>query len=195
MPALSKIRLMLRNSRPPSEPPRPVASQPASATTAAEHAVLGLVRRLARELHEHRITYCLWKGTYSLRRVAAGEKDVDLLVSRADALALAEILARLGFKEALAPRDERLPGIVDYFGYDRDANRIVHLHLHYQLVLGHGLSGTYHLPIEKGYLASAVDGPLFRVPLPEFEFILFVVRMVLDQPAWNSCGSSSSNVS
>src|SRR5438445_2215301 len=43
----------------------------------------------------------------------------------------------------------------------------------------------YSLPIEQPYLESASGGDFFRVPGPEFEFIIFVLRMVL-RFSWNT---------
>jgi thymidylate kinase len=63
---------------------------------------------------------------------------------------------------------------------------LVHVHAHYQLVLGHDMTKNYHLPLERAYLASAMSGALFRVPTPDFEFIVFVIRMVLKHSTWDA---------
>jgi hypothetical protein len=41
----------------------------------------------------------------------------------------------------------QLPGVLDYYGYDWEAQRFVHVHAHYQLILGHGATKNYHIPI------------------------------------------------
>ncbi len=147
---------------------------------------LELVSRLARMLDEQGIACCQWKGTFSKSLAAAGEKDIDLLVGADAAGDLPRILSRLGFKETQPAAGGTLPGTRNYFAYDRSADRFVHLHLHFRLVLGHPLRGAYYLPVEEAYLATATKGDLFPLPRPEFEFIVFVLRMMLDPTAWRA---------
>jgi thymidylate kinase len=86
----------------------------------------------------------------------------------------------------VAPPAQQVPGILDYYGYDPGADRLVHVHAHYQLVLGQDVTKNYHLPIERAYLGSVAQGELFKVPAPEFEFVVFVVRMVLKHATWDA---------
>jgi thymidylate kinase len=142
-------------------------------------AALPAVIKLCEILKTEKIDYCHWKSNAAIDRSASGDNDLDLLVSRADTQRFTEILYRLGYKEAQALPEEKLPGIRDFYGYDETTSRLIHVHAHFQLVLGHDLSKNYHLPIERSYLASAVQGDLFRVPAPEIELVVFVIRMVL----------------
>jgi thymidylate kinase len=146
---------------------------------------LDLVRRLCQALEVEGITYCHWKSNNALDRSASGENDLDLLVSRDDVPRFTGILCRLGFKQAKAPAEKQMPGVLEYFGYDEAADRLVHVQAHYQLVLGHDATKNYRLPIEQPYLESAVQDGLFKVPAPEFEFIVFVIRMVLKHSTWD----------
>jgi hypothetical protein len=148
--------------------------------------VLPLIRRLCQKLAAEQISYCHWKSNNALERSASGDNDLDLLVSQADGPRFEELLKQLGFKQANAPVEKQMPGVFDYFGYEPAADRLIHVHLHYQLVLGHDMSKNYRLPIEKQYLESAAQGDLFRVPAPEFEFVVFVIRMVLKHLTWDA---------
>jgi hypothetical protein len=147
--------------------------------------VVGLVRTLCQALEAEGISYCHWKSNNALDRSASGDNDLDLLVDRADIPRFLSILGRLGFKPAKASAEKRLPGVVDYFGYDRAADRLIHVHAHYQLVLGHDMAKNYRLPIERPYIESAIQGDLFMVPAVEFEFIVLVVRMILKHCTWD----------
>ena len=129
---------------------------------------LELVEILCNELRTNGIIYCHWKSNASLDRSANGENDLDLLVGRSSMQQFAEILMRLGFKQAFDKADRQLPGVLDYYGYDRTSGKFVHVHAHYQLVIGHDATKNYHLPIEVQYLESALQGDLFMVPAPEF---------------------------
>ena len=150
-----------------------------------EQPTLGLVYRLCQALAVERITYCHWKSNNALDRSASGENDLDLLVSRADIPRFTSILWQSGFKKAKAPAEKQMPGVLDYFGYDEAGDRLVHVHAHYQLIAGHDMTKNYRLPIERLYLESATQGKLFKVPAPEFEFIVFVIRMVLKHSTWD----------
>ncbi|HLO15309.1 MAG TPA: hypothetical protein VK206_10800, partial [Anaerolineales bacterium] len=147
---------------------------------------LDLVIRLCTALAAEEIDYCHWKSTTALDRSANGDNDLDLLVSRAHVQRFTEILDRLDFKSVLTAPKDKLPGVLDFYGLDRPSGCLVHVHAHYQLVLGNDLSKNYRLPLEQPYLASAIDRGMFRIPAPEFELVVFVIRMVLKHSTWDS---------
>lgn len=149
-------------------------------------ATLELVTKLCAELLVRGIDYCHWKSNPFLDRSASGDNDLDLLVHRRHAQEFSEMLAALDFKEALAPEYDDLPGVQNYYGYDAATGRLVHVHAHYQLILGNDLSKNYRLPVEEAYLGCSRQGQLFRVPAPEFELVVFVIRMVLKHSTWDS---------
>jgi thymidylate kinase len=151
-----------------------------------EKVVLDLVVRLCAALAEQGIDYCHWKSNPFLDRSANGDNDLDLLVSRAHVQDFTEVLYSLKFKEALTPAEDQLPGVRDYYGYDQSTGRLVHVHAHFQLILGNDLSKNYRLPFEQAYLGSCTQGDLFRVPAPEYELVVFVIRMVVKHSTWDS---------
>jgi hypothetical protein len=146
---------------------------------------LELVTNLCRELNARKISYCHWKSNANLDRSASGENDLDLLISRSCVQQFTEVLFRLGFKQAFDLPSGKLPGVLDYYGYDQASQKFVHVHAHYQLILGYDATKNYHLPIEKQYLASIVQGELFNVPAPEFELIVLVIRLMIKHSTWD----------
>lgn len=155
-------------------------------TMGAEGSVLHLVRKLSMALAEEKILYCHWKSNNALDRSASGENDLDLLISRADASKFTAILYRLEFKQAQAPADKQMTSVVDYYGYDEWDDKWVHVHAHYQLIIGHDMTKNFRLPIEEPYLKSATQQNLFQVPEVEFEYIVFIIRMVLKHSTWDA---------
>jgi thymidylate kinase len=145
-----------------------------------------LVSALCRALETEHVSYCHWKSNEALARSVTGDNDLDLLVSRSDARRFEEILKRLGFKDAQPPRWKQLPGVWHSYSLDRKSGKLVHVHAHYQLVIGDDMTKNYRLPIEEAYLASAVGGMPFRIPAPEYELAVFLIRMVVKHCSWDA---------
>ena len=160
--------------------------QPEDTLPQMDSSVLPLVQELCNVLRIENIDYCHWKSNNMLERSANGDNDLDLLISRADGSRFTEILFRLGFKQAHAPGEKQMPGVLDYYGYDEQAEKWVHVHAHYQLIMGHDMTKNFRLALEMPYLESAVQGELFRVPAVEFEFIVLVIRMILKHSTWDA---------
>jgi thymidylate kinase len=146
---------------------------------------LELVTNLCGELDASKIIYCHWKSNANIDRSASGENDLDLLISRSSAQQFTDILFRLGFKQAFDMPEWQLPGVLDYYGYDQAAKKFVHVHAHYQLIMGHDATKNYRLPIEDQYLESIVQDGLFKVPAPEFEYIVLVIRLMIKHCTWD----------
>jgi thymidylate kinase len=139
---------------------------------------IATVEKLCKLLNDRGINYCHWKSNAAIDRSESAENDLDILVSRNDVQLFEGILCRLGFKEALPTDKKQIPGILHYYGYDVDADKFVHVHAHYNLIIGHDSTKNYHIPMEKPFLESVVREGLFKICAPEFEFIIFVIRMV-----------------
>ena len=140
---------------------------------------LRLTQELSETLDRENIRYCHWKSNQALHRSLSGDNDLDLLIDPAQRFQFSKLLVRLGFKQASTPEDFRYPGIFNFYGHDRETGKIVHVHVHYRLLVGSDLLKNYDLPFVKPYLTSAHKGDGLRVPSVEFEYIIFVIRMVL----------------
>jgi thymidylate kinase len=147
-----------------------------------KESALDLIVQLCQLLDKERIAYCHWKSNAMLNRSACGQNDLDLLIDKADSRRFEEIIYHLGFIEAISRSHEPLPGISHYYGLDISSGHIVHLHRHYQLIVGHDLLKNHHLTLEAAFIESAIHNGLFKVPVPELELIVFVIRMILKRP-------------
>lgn len=148
--------------------------------------VLELIQELADRLHQAGVVYCHWKSNESLSGAVAGENDLDLLIARSDMPVFSAILHDLGFRVARPDHERQLPGILDFYGLDKGSGCIVHVHAHTQLVLGDDMTKNFRLPIERAYLASVGDDGVIPTPHPEFEYFVFVIRMVLKHSTWDA---------
>jgi len=146
---------------------------------------LNLIVKLCHLLDKENITYCHWKSNNALDRSASGENDLDLLIERTDISRFTAILNQLGFKQAFAITEKQMIAVHDYYGYDEETDKMVHVHAHFQLTLGHDKTKNFRLPIEKQYLNSSFHDQLFKIPTPEFEFVVFIIRMNLKYSTWD----------
>ena len=138
-----------------------------------------LLERLLAGLEENHIRYCHWKSNTAIKQILAGQTDLDLLVAQDCEERFRDVIRSLGFVEAVSRTSSWHPYIEHHYGCDPESGTIVHIHLHLRLVMGHDLLKDYHLSLEDAYLRSTHLWSGLRVPQTEFEFILFVVRMVL----------------
>lgn len=165
------------------------------ASRSKETVISPLIMTLLETLESEDVLYCHWKSNDKLELSAIAETDLDLLIDRAQAWHFTRILVDAGFKQAVAPQGRRIHGIIDYFGYDELLQAFVHVHAHYQLVLGHDTSKNYRLPIEQAFLQSSRRSGLFRVPAPCFDYIVLVIRVALKRLTWDSLLIRNSRVS
>jgi thymidylate kinase len=151
----------------------------ASAAEAAEERPLDLVRHLLHALGAAEIGYTHWKSTTTLRRAMSGRTDLDLLVDPDDAARFRALVRGLGFKPFISHPSRRYPGVEDFIGLDATSGRLVHLHVYTVLLLGQQYVKNHRLPIERAliYASREVDG--IRVPPPELELVILVVRSLL----------------
>lgn len=130
-------------------------------------------------LNEQKIRYCQWKSTGSLPRALRGKTDFDLLVDREHAQRFRNALTGCDFRPAVSHARRQFPAIEDYLGFDRRTGRLAHLHLHYQLVMGQEFVKNYYLPLERAFLENTQWCGSVRVPLPELEIIVLVLRALV----------------
>ncbi len=140
---------------------------------------LRLVAELLDGLEARAIRYCLWKSTPRLREALTGRTDLDLLISSEDSDRFDRLMADLGIKPFHSHRERRFPGLEDHIGLDRPTGRLVHLHVHYQLILGEPFIKNHHLPIEGLMLENTEVRQGVRVPVPELELSVLAIRALL----------------
>ena len=158
----------------------------------ALHAVVALAAALDRTS----VPYCHWKSNPQIRRSETGDNDLDLLVLPEHLAAFRDVLRAERFVSTRRPARE-IEGIESWYGHDGPGGRLVHVHLHDRLVLGHDCTKNHRLPIEPAYVASAaLRGSLLPTPAPELEYVVLVIRMVLkyciaDEIAWKALRGSA----
>ncbi len=142
---------------------------------------LQVVSALLEQLHARDLPYCHWKSNEHVREGLLGLTDLDILVDRRRALELQGLLSSAGFKRFSALGAGVYPAVEDYLGFDEATGKLVHLHLHYELVLGEKHLKGYRLPWEERLLASRTFDAEHSVYTadPNLELLLLLLRSAL----------------
>jgi len=151
----------------------------ATAEAPTDEGPLVLVLGLLDALREAGIGYTHWKSTTTVRRAMAGRTDLDLLVDRPDVERFRTLVVRLGFKPFISHPSRRYPGVEDFIGFDGSSGRLVHLHVYTELLLGQQYVKNHRLPIEHALITASREVGGIRVPPPELELVILVVRTLL----------------
>jgi thymidylate kinase len=154
---------------------------------------IGLVGDLCSRLSTEGISWCHFKSNTFLDRSRTAANDLDLLVARADGDRFSALMHGLGFKLARRVAGG-LPGVLDYYGLDSETRRVVHVHAHYQLIVGDDLTKNYRLPLEAAFLRSARPDGEFLVPPAELELVLLVVRLTLKHLTWDAVAARRAKI-
>jgi thymidylate kinase len=161
----------------------PAASAPSRTEGAAP---LALVEELCTALAAHGVDYCHWKSNEAIDRSASADNDLDLLISREHGTLFTEVVHSLGFKQARQQHTKEFPGVLHFIGIDPQTKKFVDIHAHFQLVVGDDMTKNHRLPIERAYLASCTQDSIFRLPAPELELAVLVIRLVLKHATWDA---------
>jgi len=138
--------------------------------------------KVFRKFHREKISYCYWKSSRCLYAVLAGEGDVDLLIASDDQHRALAILLEYDFKLFPSMADRDHPGMLSLLGYDELGGQLIHIHLHFCLIVGERLLTNYYIPWEKVILARANFHPTLQIKIldPTSEAVLLVVRACLE---------------
>ena len=141
--------------------------------------MLPVIRTFLEALDEAKIPYVHWKSNEALARSADGRNDLDVLIDEDELDRFETLVSSLGFLAAETEPAKTIPGIKDFYGLDFGSTRLIHVHAHSRLVLGDDATKNYVFPFEDEYLESRRPCFDFSVPSAEWEYVVFVARMVL----------------
>jgi thymidylate kinase len=139
---------------------------------------LKLVRNLMRRLETEAILYCHWKSNEHLNAAMCGNTDLDMLFEEGKRTRIVELLRQVGFVRFRSIWFRRYPAIEDFIGIDPEKGKVVHVHAHFQLVLGEALVKSYRLPWEGDLLSTRVwdeEHEIYRSDAV-WEMLLLVIR-------------------
>ncbi|MFX0137157.1 MAG: hypothetical protein ACFFDN_26190 [Candidatus Hodarchaeota archaeon] len=122
------------------------------------------------------IRYCHWKSNTHLDKALSGKTDLDILIHADDREQFEQVCEKFNIKHILSPPEKQFPGIEDYLGFDYKTGRLIHLHIHYSLILGQKYIKNHHLPIEDIIFQNLTFKNGVAIPCPELELMLLIIR-------------------
>lgn len=138
--------------------------------------VLGLIKRLAKELHAQGINYSLWKSNINLEESLQGEGDLDFFVGQESASAFLKVISHLGFKSAKIRFGPETPGVTHHYGLDAATGNLVHIHLFTNVITGESFVKSHRLPFERMLLENCDKVDQLAVLSKQAELVIFVLR-------------------
>jgi thymidylate kinase len=135
-----------------------------------------LVDSLIDTFNREEIVYCHWKSNIELAQATAGKMDLDLLVDRKSLPQALTILARLGFKTAVARWGANSPSICHYYGLDPDTKQLIHVHLFSRVLTGESYVKSHVFPFEAMLLENVYYSDRIRVTSKSAELVLSTLR-------------------
>ncbi|MSM38730.1 MAG: hypothetical protein GJT30_03790 [Geobacter sp.] len=102
---------------------------------------------------------------------------MDILVALSSQKLFNQAIDIFGFKKILSPPGKQFPNLEDYLGFDLTTGTLIHLHVHYALVLGEKFIKNHHLPLESLFFRHLIPSSQgLWIPCPELELIVLVLR-------------------
>ena len=144
---------------------------------------IGIASSMFDALDAANVDYVHWKSNEHLAQALRGETDLDLLISSEHDRRFTAVVDRLGFVEIRFPKARRVPGLTGYLGHDDSSGVLLHLDVHYRLILGEQLIKNHHLPLEDWLLTDFDELDGIHVPSPARELLLLYVRAMLKTTA------------
>jgi len=146
-------------------------------------AMLSSIQKMLDSFNKYNIEYCHWKSNEHLEEALRGDTDLDVLFRPDQRRKLEYALSEAGLKRFRATPLMQYNAIEDYIGYDKDAAKIWHLHLHYRLSLGEKHLKGYTVPwteyiISRRHFVNTEEGGIY-CSNPADELFLLYIRMSL----------------
>lgn len=143
--------------------------------------MLEVCKQLFCQWNDQAIKYCHWKSNEHLMEGLDGETDLDVFVAPSDKEKAEACLRQCRYIECLTQKSHRYPNVCEWIGFDSATGRLVHVHLHYQIITGTSYCKEYVFPIDELIIESRVLDRETNVYVtnPNLEIIILHCRIAL----------------
>lgn len=143
--------------------------------------MLEVCKQLFSKWNNQGVHYCHWKSNEHLMEGLDGETDLDVYVYPTDREKAETLLKECHYIECLTQKGHRYPNVCEWIGFDTSTGRLVHVHLHYQIITGTKYCKEYVFPIDDLIITTRVldkDTDVY-VTNPNLEIIILFCRIAL----------------
>lgn len=143
--------------------------------------MLNVCKALFEEWNHTGVRYCHWKSNEHLMAGLDGDTDLDVFVLLDDRETAQQILEKNLYIKFRPQKCARYPLVDEWIGFDYDTGKLVHVHLHYQIITGTKYNKEYVFPIDQMIIETRVqDGETgVYITSPELELIILYSRIAL----------------
>lgn len=127
------------------------------------------------------VRYCHWKSNEHLYEGLIGQTDLDVFVLPEDRGLAENCLTNSSYIKVIPQRGCRYPNVDEWIGFDSSTGKLVHIHLHFQIITGRKYNKEYIFPINNLVIDSRVLNTTYNVYTidPTLEIIVLYSRIVL----------------
>ncbi len=143
--------------------------------------MLEVCKQLFCQWNDSDVRYCHWKSNEHLMEGLDGETDLDVYVYPSDREMAESLLTKCHYLECKTQEAHRYPNVCEWIGFDNTTGRLIHVHLHYQIITGTKFCKEYVFPIDDLIIATRVldkDTNIY-ITDPNLEIIILYCRIAL----------------
>jgi len=143
--------------------------------------MLEVCKQLFSQWNESDVHYCHWKSNEHLMEGLDGDTDLDVYVYPSDREKAESQLKECRYIECQTQKGHQYPNVCEWIGFDASTGRLVHVHLHYQIITGTKFCKEFVFPIDELIIATRVldkDSNVY-ITNPDLEIIILFCRIAL----------------
>lgn len=143
--------------------------------------MLEVSKKLFGQWNDKNVRYCHWKSNEHLYEGLIGQTDLDVFVLPEDQLLAEKCLRNCNYIKVIPQKGCRYPNVDEWIGSDNTTGKLIHVHLHYQIITGKKYNKEYIFPIEKEAINSRILDETYNVYTidPNLEIIVLYCRIAL----------------
>ena len=110
-----------------------------------------------------------------------GDTDLDIYVTPSDKGIAEKILIACNYLKCIVQKGHRYPNVEEWIGFDVELGKLVHIHLHYQIITGTKYCKEYVFPIDEAIISTRIKDVETGVYVtnPDIEIIILFCRISL----------------
>lgn len=131
--------------------------------------------------NNNEVNYCHWKSNEHLMDGLLGETDLDVFVLPKDKTIAESLLVQSGYIQCKIQKGHIYPNVYEWIGFDSATGKLVHVHLHYQVITGTKYCKEYVFPVDDIIISSRIKDVETGVYItnPNLEIIILFCRIAL----------------